>query len=145
MGSLHITNKDKMLKTLERFHNDNETKTVNKINDKCTVKLYIIFDTLILKYTNRVQSQLWGTFPAVTSLSHKLRHNQHARVCLAFQLHKKKRKKKKKKLIIRTRSHPPYVYCNSISIYTKYLSLQNHLHVEKASITTPDTHSLNIV
>jgi len=58
MGSLHITNKDKMLKTLERFHNDNETKTVNKINDKCTVKLYIIFDTLILKYTNRGQSQL---------------------------------------------------------------------------------------
>jgi len=47
-----------MVNTLERFHIYNETKIDNQINDKCTVRPNIIFDMLILKYTNRGQSPL---------------------------------------------------------------------------------------
>jgi hypothetical protein len=43
-----------MTNTLERFHIYNETKTDNQINDKCTVRHYIlvIFDRLILVNAN---------------------------------------------------------------------------------------------
>ena len=78
-----------MINTLERFHIDNETKTDNKINDNCTVRPYINFDKLIPKYTNRGQSPVKLPLPIATLLSHKLQHNQHARVRLASQLHKK--------------------------------------------------------
>ena len=58
MDILHITNKGKMMNTLERFHIYNETKIDNQLNDKCRVRPDIIFDTLILKYTNRGHSPL---------------------------------------------------------------------------------------
>lgn len=47
-----------MIYNLERFHNYNETKIGNQINDKCTVRPDIIFNMLILKYTNKGQSSL---------------------------------------------------------------------------------------
>ena len=39
MDILHITNKGKMLNTLEKFHIYKETKIDNQINDKCTIRL----------------------------------------------------------------------------------------------------------
>jgi hypothetical protein len=137
-GILHIINKGKLINALARFHIDNETKPDNQINDKNTVRPYIFFDTLILKYTSRGQSPLTLQLPIVVSLSYKLQHTQHARVRLDSQLHNKT-------VGIRTRSHTSYLYCNSTSNYTKYLSFQNHFHVEKTSITTLDIHSLNTV
>ena len=136
MGILHTIKKGKMTNTLAKFHIDNETKPENQINDKCTVRPYILFDKLILKYTNRRQSPLTLLLPIAISLSHKLQHSQHARVRLASQLHNKT-------VGIRTRSHTSYLYCNSTPNYTKYLSFQKHLHVEKTSMTTPDIHSFN--
>ena len=58
MDIVHITNKGKMINTLEIFHIYNETKIDNQINDKCTVRPDIIFNMLILKYTNKGQSSL---------------------------------------------------------------------------------------
>lgn len=58
MEILHITRKRKMMNTLERFHIYNETKLDNQINDKCTVKPNIIFDTIIQRNANRGQSML---------------------------------------------------------------------------------------
>jgi len=55
MDVLYITNKGKMINTLEIFHIYNETKIDNQINDKCTDRLNLIFDTLIPQYTNRGQ------------------------------------------------------------------------------------------
>ena len=49
MDILHITNKGKIMNTLERFHIYNEKNIDNQINYKCTVGPNIIFDTLILK------------------------------------------------------------------------------------------------
>jgi len=55
MDILHVTNKGKMMNTLERFHIYNDTKIDNQIK---RVRPDIIFDTLILKYTNRGHSPL---------------------------------------------------------------------------------------
>jgi len=38
MDSIHITSKDKMINTLERFYIYRETRSNNKINDKLKVK-----------------------------------------------------------------------------------------------------------
>ena len=40
------------------FHIYNKTKIYIQINDKCTVRQNIIFNMLILKYTNTEQSPL---------------------------------------------------------------------------------------
>jgi hypothetical protein len=59
MDILNITKKGKkVMNTLERLYIYNETNIDNQINDKCTVRPNVIFDTLILKYTNRGQSPL---------------------------------------------------------------------------------------
>ena len=50
---LHITNKGKMLNTMDKFYIYKETKIDNQLNDKCTVKPNKIFDQLILKDTDR--------------------------------------------------------------------------------------------
>ena len=50
---IYITNKNKMLNTMEKFYIYIETKTDNQLNDKCTVKPNKIFDMLILKDTDR--------------------------------------------------------------------------------------------
>ena len=49
MDILHVTKKGEMMNTLERFYIYNETKLDNQINDKCTVKPNIIFETIIQK------------------------------------------------------------------------------------------------
>jgi hypothetical protein len=46
MDILHLTSKGAMMNTLERFHIYSETKRDNQINDRCTVKLNAIFDSI---------------------------------------------------------------------------------------------------
>ena len=47
MDIVHITNKGKMIDTLERYYIYRETKSNNQINDKLTVKPNATFETLI--------------------------------------------------------------------------------------------------
>jgi hypothetical protein len=47
MDIIHITNKGKMMDTLERFYIYKETKSNNQINDKLTVKANTIFETIV--------------------------------------------------------------------------------------------------
>jgi hypothetical protein len=47
MDIVHITNKDKMMDTLERFYIFKEIKSNNQINDKVTVKPNSIFEIVI--------------------------------------------------------------------------------------------------
>jgi len=42
---VHVTNKGKMMDTLERYYIYKETKSNNQINDKLTVKPNAIFET----------------------------------------------------------------------------------------------------
>jgi hypothetical protein len=49
MVSIHITNKDRMMDTLERFYIYREIKFNNQINDKLTVKAKAIFETIVHK------------------------------------------------------------------------------------------------
>ena len=45
MDMVHVTNKGKMMDTLERYYVYKETKSNNKIKDKLTVKPNAIFET----------------------------------------------------------------------------------------------------
>jgi hypothetical protein len=56
MDIVHITNKGKMMDTLERYYIYKETKSNNQINDKLTVKPNSIFETLIHKAPHRGHS-----------------------------------------------------------------------------------------
>jgi hypothetical protein len=47
MDIVHITNKGKMMDTLERFYIYKETKSNHHINDELTVKPNAIFETAI--------------------------------------------------------------------------------------------------
>ena len=47
MDMVHVTNKGKMMDTLERYYIYKETKSNNQINTKLTVKPNAIFETLI--------------------------------------------------------------------------------------------------
>jgi hypothetical protein len=49
----HILKKGKMMETLEIFHIYKETKVANQINDKNRVTQNVLFDTIIMKQTNR--------------------------------------------------------------------------------------------
>jgi len=49
MDIIHITNKGKMMDTLERFYIYKETKSNNQINNKLTVKVNAIFETVVHK------------------------------------------------------------------------------------------------
>jgi len=53
MDMVHVTNKGKMMDTLERYYIYKETKSNNQINDKLTVKPNAIFETLIHKAPHR--------------------------------------------------------------------------------------------
>ena len=53
MDIIHITNKGKMLDTIEKFYIYRETKLNNQINDKLTVKPNVIFETLIRQDPHR--------------------------------------------------------------------------------------------
>ena len=55
---LHVIKKGSMMNTLERFHIYNVTKLDSQINDKGTVKINIIFDTIIQRSTGRGHSTL---------------------------------------------------------------------------------------
>jgi hypothetical protein len=56
MDIVHITNKGKIMDTLERYYMYKETKSINQINDKLTVKSSAIFETLIHKAPYRGHS-----------------------------------------------------------------------------------------
>jgi hypothetical protein len=56
MEILHITKKESMMNTLERFHIFNERRLDNQISDNYTVKYNAIFDTLIHKKKHRGHS-----------------------------------------------------------------------------------------
>jgi hypothetical protein len=47
METIHITNKSRMVDTLERYYIFRETKLNNQINDKLTLKRNIIFETIV--------------------------------------------------------------------------------------------------
>jgi len=49
MDTLHTRNKGKMLNAMEKIYIYKETRINNQMNDKCTFKPNIIFDTLIRK------------------------------------------------------------------------------------------------
>jgi len=53
MGILNITNKGKMMDTIEKFYIYRETKLNNQINDKLTVKPNAIFETLVRQDPHR--------------------------------------------------------------------------------------------
>jgi hypothetical protein len=53
METLHTTRKGQMMDTLERFYIFRETKINNQINDKLTIKLNIIFETIVQKDPHR--------------------------------------------------------------------------------------------
>jgi len=53
MNVIHTTSKGKMLDTMEKFYIYKKTRINNQINDKCTVKPNVVFETLILEDTDR--------------------------------------------------------------------------------------------
>jgi len=53
METLHTTGKGRMMDTLERFYIFRETKINNRINDRLTIKLNIIFETIVQKDPHR--------------------------------------------------------------------------------------------
>ena len=57
MDIIHTTNKGKTLDTIEKLY-IKKTRINNEINDKCTVKQNIVFNTLILKDTGRAHTIL---------------------------------------------------------------------------------------
>jgi hypothetical protein len=56
MDIIRATNKVEMLNTLEKFYIHKETSISKQINDKCTIKPNLIFDTLIQNDTDRPKS-----------------------------------------------------------------------------------------
>jgi hypothetical protein len=56
MDIVHVTNKGKMMDTLERYYIYKEKKSNNQINDKLTVKPNAIFETLIHEAPHRGHS-----------------------------------------------------------------------------------------
>jgi hypothetical protein len=53
METLHITDKGRMMDTLDRFYIFRETKMNNQSNDKWTVKPNIIFETIVQEDPHR--------------------------------------------------------------------------------------------
>ena len=53
MDVIHSASKVKLLDTIEKFYIYNETRRSNRINDKCTVQPYVVFETVILEDTDR--------------------------------------------------------------------------------------------
>jgi len=58
MDIIHITDRSKMLNAMEKLSVHKETKLDNQLNDTCTVKPRGIFDTVILKNTDRAHTAL---------------------------------------------------------------------------------------
>jgi len=55
---IHTMGKGKMLHTMEKFHIYKVTQMNNQLNDKCTVKPNVIFETLILADSDRAHITL---------------------------------------------------------------------------------------
>jgi hypothetical protein len=53
MNVLHITDKDQIINTIEKYYIYRETKMNNQINDKLTVQPNAIFETIIRHDTHR--------------------------------------------------------------------------------------------
>jgi len=53
MRTIHITNKGRLMDTIEKFYIFHETKLVNQINDKLAVRPNIIFETIVQKDPQR--------------------------------------------------------------------------------------------
>jgi hypothetical protein len=53
MGTIHITNKGRLMDTLEKFYIFRETKLDNQINDKLAVRPNITFETIVQKDPHR--------------------------------------------------------------------------------------------
>jgi hypothetical protein len=56
MDIIHITNKGKMMDTLERFYVYEETESNNQNKDKLTVKYNPIFETVVHEDSYREQT-----------------------------------------------------------------------------------------
>ena len=55
MDVIHITNKGRMMNTIEKYYIYRETKLNNQINDKLTMQPNVIFETLVQQETHRGQ------------------------------------------------------------------------------------------
>jgi hypothetical protein len=75
MDIIRTTNKAEMLNTIEKLYIHKETNTSKQINDKCTIKPSIIFDTLIQTDTDGAHSA--STQP-VSSIYISVTNNTHA-------------------------------------------------------------------
>jgi hypothetical protein len=53
MDVIHAMSKGRLLDTIEKFFIYNETCRNNQINDKCTAKPNVVFETVILRDTKR--------------------------------------------------------------------------------------------
>ena len=53
MSTIHITNKGRLMNTLEKFYIFRETKRDNQINDKLAVRPNIVFETIVQKDPHR--------------------------------------------------------------------------------------------
>jgi len=53
MGTIHITNKGRMIDTLQTFYILREMKLNNQINEKLTIKPNITFEAIIYKDIHR--------------------------------------------------------------------------------------------
>jgi hypothetical protein len=51
---IHTMSEGRMLHTMEKLYIYKETEFNNQINEKCTVKPNVIFETLILENTDRM-------------------------------------------------------------------------------------------
>jgi len=51
-----MTNKSKLMDTIENFHIYKKTRNSNQINDKNTIKPNTIFDIIVWKDTDRVHT-----------------------------------------------------------------------------------------
>jgi hypothetical protein len=53
MSTIHISNKGRLMDTLEKFYIFRETKLDNQINNKLAVRPNIIFETIVQKDPHR--------------------------------------------------------------------------------------------
>jgi len=60
MDVIHITNKGRMMNTIERYYIYRETKLNNQINDRLTVQPNVIFETLVQQETHRGQDNIYS-------------------------------------------------------------------------------------
>jgi hypothetical protein len=70
MDTLHITTKGRMMNTMEKFHIYIETLKNNQINDKCTVRPNVIFDTIAQHNPDRTFNPSLTPLPPLSYFLH---------------------------------------------------------------------------